>query len=185
MNLVDQLTEPGGAITSFAYDNDDNRISTTYPNGVVQTAAYDASSRLTSIEGKRGSTVLTRFAYTYALSGTDTALRRTVKDKSNNTTTYSYDALDRLTRARTLSSLGLVTSDYQYTYDAAGRPDIEQALTPVEPEPAAAEPPAPAPPGLVAKAYPTGPPAPAGGCATNGSGNSSRSDLLRQAPRRR
>jgi transposase InsO family protein len=68
---------------------------------------------------------------------------------------------------------------------AAGRPDIEQALTPVEPEPAAAEPPAPAPPGLVAKAYPTGPPAPAGGCATNGSGNSSRSDLLRQAPRRR
>ncbi len=47
-------------------------------------------------------------------------LRQTVKDKSNNTTTYTYDALDRLTRARTLSSLGLVNSDYQYTYDAAG-----------------------------------------------------------------
>ncbi|MDP9409956.1 MAG: hypothetical protein M3P70_05530, partial [Actinomycetota bacterium] len=150
VNLVDQLTEPGGSITTFAYDNDDNRTSTTYPNGVVQTAAYDASDRLTNIEGKRGSTVLTRFAYTYALSGKDTALRRTVKDKSNNTTTYSYDALDRLTRARTLSSLGLVNSNYQYTYDAAGNRTSESVpglLLGTSPRPRASTTPISSPPG--------------------------------------
>ncbi len=120
VNLVDELTEPGGAVTTFGYDNDDNRTSTTYPNGVVQTTLYDTSARLKTIEGKRGSTVLSRFSYDYTLNGKDTGLRHTVKDKSNNTTTYSYDALERLTRARTVSSLGLVNSDYQYTYDAAG-----------------------------------------------------------------
>jgi hypothetical protein len=32
---------------------------------VVQSATYDGADRLTSIEGKRGTTTLTRFAYAY------------------------------------------------------------------------------------------------------------------------
>jgi RHS repeat-associated protein len=114
--------EPGGATTTFAYDDDDNRTTTTYPNGVTQSATYDAADRLTSIAGTKGSTTLTRFAYTYTKPGTvtDTALRHSVKDKANNTTTYTYDALDRLTRALTTNSSGATTADYAYGYDPAG-----------------------------------------------------------------
>jgi RHS repeat-associated protein len=122
VNLVTSLVEPGGATTTFAYDDDDNRTSTTYPNGVTQSATYDAADRLTSIAGTKGSTTLTRFSYTYTKPGTvtDTALRHSVKDKANNTTTYTYDALDRLTRALTTNSSGATTADYAYGYDPAG-----------------------------------------------------------------
>ncbi len=77
---------------------------------MTQRAAYDASGRLTSIEGTKGTSVLTRFAYTYSRSGADTGLRQSVTDKANNITAYSYDALDRLVQAKTtaapLSPLG-------------------------------------------------------------------------------
>ncbi len=64
--------------------------------------------------------MLTRFAYTYSRSGTDTGLRQSVTDKANNTTAYSYDALDRLVQAKTTSSSGSVRDDFRYGYDAVG-----------------------------------------------------------------
>jgi YD repeat-containing protein len=95
-------------------DDDDNRTLTTYPNGVTEAAAYDDSSRLTTIEGKRGLVALTRFVYTYSMPGT-------VADKgSTGITTYDHDALDRLKTAVTKDLLGLTTADYAYGYDAAG-----------------------------------------------------------------
>ena len=120
VNLATSVVEPGGFTTTFAYDNDDNRITTTYPNGVTQRAAYDASARLTSIEGTKGTTVLSRFAYTYAASGADTGLRRSVIDKDNETTAYSYDRLDRLVQAKTTSSSGSILDDFRYAWDAVG-----------------------------------------------------------------
>jgi RHS repeat-associated protein len=49
----------------------------------------------------------------------DTGLRQTVIDKDAKTTTYTYDQLDRLTRARTTNSSGVQTADFQYGYDRA------------------------------------------------------------------
>jgi RHS repeat-associated protein len=120
VNLVTSVVEPGEHTTTFAYDDDDNRTTTAYPNGVTQRVTYDASDRLTSIEGTKGTSVLTRFAYSYARSGTDTGLRRSVTDKANNTTAYSYDALDRLVQAKTTSSSGSVQDDFRYGYDPVG-----------------------------------------------------------------
>jgi RHS repeat-associated protein len=120
LNLVTSVVEPGGHTTTFAYDDDDNRTTTAYRNGVTQRAAYDASDRLTSIEGTKGTSVLTRFSYTYSRSGTDTGLRQSVTDKANNTTAYSYDALDRLVQAKTTSSSGSVQDDFRYAYDPVG-----------------------------------------------------------------
>ncbi len=120
VNLATSVVEPGGFTTTFAYDDDDNRTLTTYPNGVTQRAAYDASDRLTNIEGAKGATVLSRFAYAYSRSGADTALRQSVTDKDNKTTAYVYDALDRLIQAKTTSSSGAVADDFRYAWDAVG-----------------------------------------------------------------
>jgi RHS repeat-associated protein len=114
------VVEPGGSTTTFAYDDDDNRTTTTYPNGVTQAVAYDDSARLTAITGTKGTTTLTRFAYSYQRAGADTALRQSVVDKANATTAYSYDALERLTQARTTSASGSVGDDLRYAYDAVG-----------------------------------------------------------------
>jgi RHS repeat-associated protein len=121
VNLLTSLVEPYGNTTTFGYDTRNNRTTTTYPNGVVQTAAYDNSSRITFIEGKKGTTVLTRFAYSYLRPGssTDRALRYSVTDHTGATTSYTYDALDRLTRALTKTGAGATTADLSYGYDAA------------------------------------------------------------------
>ncbi len=47
---------------------------------MVQTATYDASSRLESIKGTRGATTLTGFTYDHKLAGEDTGLRQSVTD---------------------------------------------------------------------------------------------------------
>lgn len=41
-------------------------------------------------------------------------------DQAGNTTTYSYDALNRLTQALTKNSAGATTADYRYTLDGNG-----------------------------------------------------------------
>ncbi len=120
VNLLQTLTEPGGFQTTFTYDDMYHRTGTAYPNGVTMAQTYDSAGRLTSIVGKQGATTLTSFAYTYAgAAGADTALRQTATDKDGNTTTYGYDALNRLTGAQTKASGGAVTTTYAYAYDGA------------------------------------------------------------------
>ncbi len=63
---------------------------------------------------------MTRFAYAYSRSGSDTGLRQSVTDKDNKATAYSYDALDRLIQAKTTSSSGSILDDFRYAWDAVG-----------------------------------------------------------------
>lgn len=121
VNLLTTLTEPNGAQTSYTYDADDRKTGTSYPNGVAITYTYDTAGHLTSITTKHGSTTLASFSYTYINPTTQQAtdLRYSVTDASNNVTTYTYDALNRLTEAKTNNGSTLV-SDYVYTYDGAG-----------------------------------------------------------------
>ncbi len=120
VNLVRQLTEPGGAMTMFEYYDDNTRKSTAYPNGVVQTATYDESNRIKTIVGTRGLTTLTTFGYDYKLAGVDTGLRQSVTHINGNITTYGYDDLDRLKTAQTKNPLGIVVDSYSYAYDPVG-----------------------------------------------------------------
>jgi RHS repeat-associated protein len=115
------LTEPNGKITNFSYDKNGNRTSISYPNGVAEAIAYDASERLTSIKATKGGTTLNSFSYSYVNpAGADTDLRSSVVDLAGNKTTSSYDILNRLVEAKTVNGAGAVTDDFQYTYDANG-----------------------------------------------------------------
>jgi RHS repeat-associated protein len=141
VNLVASLTQPGsggtgggygGEVFTFEYDEDNQRTSTTYPNGMVQDAEYDASGRLTRIGGMGadGDTTLTDFTYSYATpAGADGALRSEVTDHTGQVTTYGYDGVERLDTAVTRDGAGgpLVRA-FDYDYDAASN-RIRTALT--------------------------------------------------------
>jgi RHS repeat-associated protein len=123
LNELVRATEPDGAATTFSYDVDGNRTRIGYPNGVTVTQTYDAFDRLTQILARNatGSTLLTR-TYAYLADGTGDSgpLVRTVTNEAGEITTYTYDVLNRLTDAKTVSSSGTTLSDYTYTYDGAG-----------------------------------------------------------------
>lgn len=120
VNLLTTLTEPGGHVTAFAYDDANNRTSTAYPNGVTQTAAFDGSNRITSIGASGPGGVYTDFDYTYQAGGADTAQRQTVTDVAGRTTEWFYDTAERLIQATTYRPDRTVRDHRQYDYDAAG-----------------------------------------------------------------
>jgi RHS repeat-associated protein len=115
VNLVTSIKEPGAAsAVTMSYD-DNNRRSFMYlpttPRITVE-MKYDKSGRQTSIVATNDSTKakLTSFTYDYTKSGKDTALRQSVTDLSG-TTSYSYDKLNRLTKA---SGPGSFARSYDY-----------------------------------------------------------------------
>lgn len=119
-NLLSSITGPDGAGTHISYDRDYNRTAFRYPNGVSLFSTYDDAKRVTRISAvDEDLNTLTSFEYTYEdpSTGEDTALRQSVTDHDNNTTRYSYDELNRLTRALTKNAAGETIRDEQYVYD--------------------------------------------------------------------
>jgi RHS repeat-associated protein len=133
-NQETTLVEPGGTggctispvnlttgCTAFAYDNTGSRTTTQFPGGATEGVSHLASGLTSAIVGKNSSGVVqTSFAYSYTTTTTDKALvRSTVENDpstggSNVTSTYTYDANNRLTTA----VIGATT--YNYAYDMAG-----------------------------------------------------------------
>lgn len=124
-NRVTSLAEPGGTCTgtpayctTFAYNANNQRTTTTFPGGATLNVAYDPAGNEMSAIGKKASgTVLTSYTYSYAASTQDKQLRQNVIEAdpiSSLTTSYAYDTQNRLVSATNTS-----TSLY-YAYDAAG-----------------------------------------------------------------
>ncbi len=109
------MTDALGNITRFGYDAIGRRVAITDANGVVTRYQYDALSRLLAVTESFTTTaglnpaaynVVTRYGY-------DAVGNRTVvTDARGYTTTYTYDALNRLTSER--DPLGNTT---RYGYD--------------------------------------------------------------------
>ena len=88
---------------------------------VTATYQYDDLNRLTSLIDTTASlTTLYSFTYTYRADGLRTSSTEQVNG-STNTTSWTYDNLDRLT-AETYSSTGSPSTNYSatYTYDNVG-----------------------------------------------------------------
>ncbi|MBI2777369.1 MAG: RHS repeat protein [Chloroflexi bacterium] len=108
----------GGATTTYGYDPAANLISTTLPsgNGYVESRTYDRSGRLTEVKNQKGATVLSRSTYTL-----DPVGNRLASQTTTETTTYTYDPLDRLTKVcYTVACTSPGDNFRQYTYDFVG-----------------------------------------------------------------
>ena len=117
INLLTSLTEPGGAKTTYTYDTGNRQTSMVLPTstGITVTSGYDNANHKLSVKAVKGASTLMNFAYAYRGN-----LKSSATDLGGNVTTYSYDALNRLTDALTKTSGGVQSSDYGYTYDGAG-----------------------------------------------------------------
>ncbi len=128
-NRLTSMYEQGGncgstpsLCTTFTYNNDNLRTTTTFPGGATLNLGYDNTGNITSVIGKdKNNSTLTSFTYTYAnTSSVDLQMRQTMTENdavANNTYTYTYDTSNRLTHANVTSGSG---TSYTYAYDSTG-----------------------------------------------------------------
>jgi RHS repeat-associated protein len=83
--------------TSYDYDAAGNLTQTTLPsaNGYAESRTYDKAGRLVDVKNEAGSSVLSEFATTLDAVGNPNRIDRS--GETSSTTTYTYDASDRLT----------------------------------------------------------------------------------------
>ncbi len=127
LNQLVSMTEPGDSSpTTFTYDVNGRLTRTTYPGGVTINRAYDGSTgQLTGLTTRKPpagtGVILRQYTFDYQSGSVATGLvrSRTTSDGTNtDTTSYTYDALNRLSSAVTT---GATTNQYfSYTLDANG-----------------------------------------------------------------
>jgi RHS repeat-associated protein len=102
-----------GSLTwTFGYDAAGNRTSLAQPNSTTTTYAYQNNNWLSSITHKApGGATLQSFAYTYDQNG-----NRVSQADSTGSTSYGYDALNRLTSAAYPGTYG----SWTWAYDTVG-----------------------------------------------------------------
>jgi RHS repeat-associated protein len=122
--------------TSFSYDAADRTTSVTYPNGKLIKYTYNAGGQRASMTDSSGTTL----QYAYDAAGK----LQTITDAANNTivsntydaagnltrktlgngayTTYAYDANGRVQHLVNYTGTGVAASQFDYTYDAEGKP---------------------------------------------------------------
>lgn len=128
LNRSDTVTDPEGGVTHYTYDAASRLTRTDLPNGTWETRDYNTVNRLTFLENRSPTEVISSYRYTLSPTGR----RDTVVENNGRRVDYGYDALDRLTReAITDTIFGNRAIDY--TYDPVGnrntRNDSVEGLT--------------------------------------------------------
>jgi RHS repeat-associated protein len=112
LDRVISMTDPLGRVTRYSYDPRGNRLTLTDAQGQTTASSYDAANELVGIAFSDGTTSAVSFVYDAAgrrismtdqngtsLFGYDSLGRlMTNKDAAGNTTRYSYDLANHLTR---------------------------------------------------------------------------------------
>jgi RHS repeat-associated protein len=109
----------GGDTTTYTYDVAGHLLTTTLPNGFGETRTYDDAGRLTNLKNATPSTTLSEFAV--ALDGVGNPTQIIRSGATPSTTSYGYDASDRLTSVCYQASCSNSGDPYiNWTYDKVG-----------------------------------------------------------------
>lgn len=112
----------------FAYDTAGREKTRTFPGGLVQTTTVDASNRVTEISDANGATKYFDNTYSYTNGSSDRSLLqsstqvlkfRDFPAPAGAKTTYSYDSLNRLTKAVEMNGT-TQNAAWSYAYDNNG-----------------------------------------------------------------
>jgi RHS repeat-associated protein len=110
-----QVTDLNGGRTQYTYNAVNSLIRTILPNGVVESREYDPRNRLTFLEQRNHTDVLTSYRYTLDAVGN----RTEILEHNGRQSTYRYDPLSRLVQeVITDPELGNLTQTF--TYDPVG-----------------------------------------------------------------
>jgi RHS repeat-associated protein len=109
-NRLTQVTQ-GTLGWAFVYDGAGNRTQLTQPNGTQTVYSYLNNNWLSSIAHQNAAGPLLTIGYTYDANG-----NRITQADSSGTTTFSYDALNRLSQGIYPGTYGT----WSWTYDGVG-----------------------------------------------------------------
>jgi RHS repeat-associated protein len=132
LNRLTAVNIPTAGISNYDYFRDSRLKTVTYPNGAVEATTYDAAARVQVLENRETPSsppnavpvVLSHFEYQYDPDGNRTQQLeiRANGAAGGETTTYAYDAADRL------SSATYADQKVTYTYDRVGDRLTENAV---------------------------------------------------------
>ncbi len=92
-NRLETVSEGGVLKATYTYDDNGNRQSLTYANGNSTVYDYNLANKLKTLTNYKGTTILSKYDYTYYLDGNQACKT----DLAGKTTSYTYDGLGRLT----------------------------------------------------------------------------------------
>ncbi|MDP3391772.1 MAG: RHS repeat-associated core domain-containing protein [Methylococcaceae bacterium] len=121
------LWAPNFDTYGFDYDDGGRLTEVRYPNGISQTLAWNSDGSLSRISHKNAATLLTQSQYSYDGLGRRKANQETLSGQATLNTTYSYDALDRLTQVDN----GTAAQQQRYAYDTFNNRVQKQLGNPV------------------------------------------------------
>ena len=148
-DVLETITEPSNTSHPFkmTYDTGvDNRESITYPNGIIACYKHDPVGRVVSLTAflpsggqtcaspPSASGTLEDYTLSYKTSGSSPLetpeVQALTNDKTEATTAYSYDALERILKAITKHGTEAATLTSEYEYDPAGNPLLNHTYSP-------------------------------------------------------
>ncbi|GMU66697.1 MAG: hypothetical protein AMXMBFR36_29710 [Acidobacteriota bacterium] len=96
LNRLQSVLPPGTGATLYEYLGNSLLKRITYPNGATAAYGYDRANRVTSIENRQHTALVSSYVYAYDRNGNRTSQEET-NGGAPETTTYVYDDADRLT----------------------------------------------------------------------------------------
>jgi RHS repeat-associated protein len=111
LNRIDTVIDPDSGITDYTYDKVGNLIKTEFPNGVSENQQYDLLNRLTYLENRKPTGIVSSYTYTLDAMGN----RTKVVENDGRTVEYTYDDLYRLTQEKIADAVaGNKVIDYKF-----------------------------------------------------------------------
>ncbi|GJD22740.1 hypothetical protein RIVM261_076960 [Rivularia sp. IAM M-261] len=115
LNRIDKVIAPDGGITDYTYDAVSNLIKTQFANGVTENQQYDLLNRLTYLENRNQTGIISSYSYTLDAMGN----RTKVVENDGRVVDYSYDKLYRLIQEK-ISDAVAGNKTVQYQFDPVG-----------------------------------------------------------------